>query len=237
MPVIARTGTPWNGPRDLIGSRFACNPVCYAFTGAVMDLGYQNPLEVVDWVVYTGYPEALAAVVRGDVKFALMGTGENFIIQTMPEVDIVFWHSDILQNYSCCRLVSRREFLENNPITVRLALQALIRAQRWYESNREGAVRLQAARMGVPEEFVAAYMLNRERYVISVDPLRNSVVRAWNILDATGFLSENARSINILDHINTELFEDALNEVIKKHGSEDPAFYNEMLAFFKDQNS
>ena len=236
MPVVARKGTKWNGPQDLIGKRFACNPVYFAFTGAIMDLGYSNPLEVVDWVIYSSYPDALAALVRGEVDYALMGTGENYAVQNMDEVEIVTYHSAVMPNYSCCRMVSRREFLEKNPTTVKLMLKALIRAQRWYEAHREESVELQAKVMGVPNEYVAAYMLNRERYVVSVDPLKNSVVRAWNILAKTGFLADDAKNIDILNHIDTKLFETALNEVTKEFGNEDPEFYKKMQTFFEEQN-
>ena len=73
-----------------------------------MDLGYENPLEVVDWEIYSDYNDALAAVVRGDVTYALMGTGQNLAVQDMAangEIDIVkFIKSEIMENYSCCRI-------------------------------------------------------------------------------------------------------------------------------------
>lgn len=236
MPVIALTGTEWNGVQSLIGSRFAARPSFFAFTGAIMDLGYDDPLDVVDWVIHPSYPDAFAALLRGEVDYALMGTGQNFLVQNTPEVEIVSWHSEIMPNYSCCRLVANREFIENNPTTVRLMLQALIRAQMWFEDNREESVALLAESVGVPEDFVASFMLNEERYVLSADPLKNATVRAWNILETTGFLDENARDIDILNHINTELFEQALNNVIENHGNENPAFFNELQTFFQAEN-
>ena len=132
-------------------------------------------------------------------------------------------------------MVSSTEFLEKNPVTVKLAMKALIRAQRYYEANKEEAVALHAERIGTEQDYVAAYMLN-DPYVVGVDPLKNPVIRAWNILDATGFLSENARSIDILNHINTELYEAALSEVIAEHGHENPEFYDKMQTFLKENN-
>jgi len=202
MPVIALAGTEWNGVESLIGSRFAARPSFFAFTGAIMDLGYDNPLDVLEWVVHPSYPDAFAALLRGDVDYALMGTGQNYLVQNTPEVEIVSWHSEVMPNYSCCRLVANRHFVENNPITIRLMFQALIRAQYWFENNRNESVVLLAGRVGVPEDFVASFMLNEERYVLSTDPLKNATVRAWNILEVTGFLDEEAAQIDILNHIN-----------------------------------
>lgn len=236
MPVVARKGTVWNGPEDLIGKKFACNPCYFAFTGAVMDLGYDAPLEALDWVTYTNYNDALAAVVRGEVDYALMGTGQNYAVQNMDEVEVVCYQSDVMPNYSCCRMECQTEFLKNNPTTIKCILKALLRAQSYYEANKEEALAWHAEKIGTEKEYVAAYMLN-DHYKVSVDPLKNSVVRAWNILEATGFLNENAKTMDILDHVNTELYETALEEATQQYGQEAPGFYEDMRAFYAENNN
>ncbi len=235
MPIIARKGTKWNGPQDLIGKKFACNPSYFALTGAVMDLGYDDPLKAVDWVTYTNYDDALAAVVRGEVDYALMGTEKNYAVEHMDDVDIMCYQSDIMPNYSCCRMEATTKFVNDNPITIKHILKALIRAQNYYEAHRDESVDLHAKKIGADKEYVAAYMLNKH-YVIHVDPLRNSVVRAWGILDATGFLDKNAKNIDISGHINTKLYEEAMNEAASEYGSENPEFYKNIEAFYKEND-
>ena len=239
MPVIVSSDSEFvnaTGVEYIIGTRFAARPSFFAFTGAIMDLGY-DPMEDVEWVVHPSYPDAVAALLRGDVDFALLGTGQNYMVrnQLADDVTIVFYHSTVMPNYSCCRLVANREFVENNPVTIRLMFQALIRAQHWFENNREEAVQLQVERMGVTEEFVSSFMLHY-RYVLSLDPLKNATVRAWNILDATGFLDEEAANIDILDHINISIFEEAMEIVIERYGDTDPEFFNGLRTFFEEQN-
>lgn len=236
MPVVAKKGTVWNGPEDLIGKKFACNPSYFAFTGAVMDLGYDNPLEAVEWVSYTDYNDALAAVVRGEVDYALMGTGQNYTVQNMDEVEVMCYQSDIMPNYSCCRMEAQTKFVEENPNTVKAIIRALLRAQSWYESNKEEAVKLHAKKINAEEDYVAAYMMDDEHYKVSVDPLKNSVVRAWEILDKTGFLDEKAENIDILDHVNTELYEEALKEATDKYGKDNKEFYDSMQTFYNENN-
>lgn len=235
MPVVAKAGTKWNGVEDLIGKKFACNPSYFAFTGAVMDLGYEDPLTAVDWVTYTDYNDALAAVVRGEVDYALMGTGQNYTVQNMDEVDVMCYQSDIMPNYSCCRMESQTEFVENNPNTIKAIIKVLLRAQSYYEANKEEAVKLHAKKINAEEDYVKAYMLD-EHYVVSVDPLKNSVVRAWDILDKTGFLDEHAKDISIEDHINTDLYVQALKEATEEYGDEAPDFYEKMLTFYQENN-
>ena len=239
MPVVAKAGAEWNGIESFIGKKVAVNPSYFAFTGAVMDLGYDNPLEAVDWEIYSDYNDALAAVIRGDVEYALMGTGQNLAVQEMAkngEIDIVSYQSEIMENYSCCRMEGQTQWVKDNPNTVKAVIRALLRAQSYYESNKEEAVKLHAAKIKATEEYVAAYMLDDEHYFVSVDPLKNSVKRAWDILDKTGFLDEKAKEINIDDHINTKLYEEALGEAAEAYGGEAPEFYQNMKTFFEEND-
>ncbi len=237
MPIIAKKGVEWHGVKDLIGKKFACNPSYFALTGAVMDLGYQKPLEALDWVVITNYNDALAAVIRGEVDYALQGTEQNYTIKNVnkDKVAIMCYMSDIMPAYSCCRMEAKTEFVKKNPVTIKLILKALIRAQCYYESHKAEAALWHSEKIRAEKEFVEAYMFD-EHYRVHADPLLKSIIRAWKILDATGFLSETAKNINITDHVNTEIYEKALREVTEEHGKEAPEFYEKMMKFFEEND-
>lgn len=235
MPIIAKKDTEWKGVESLIGKKFACNPSYFALTGAVMDLGYDDPLKAVEWVVYTNYSDALAAVVKGEVDFALQGTGQNYAIKNMDDIKIVAYQSDIMPNYSCCRVESSTEYFNNNKDTLKKVMKALIRAQEYYTKNKEESARLQADKVKVELDYVNAFMQD-EHYRVHVDPLKKSVIRAWNILDKTGFLNEKAKNIDINKHINTDLYKEALDEVIDKYYNENPKFYDELKMFYTENN-
>ena len=238
MPVIAKAGTEWNGIESFVGEAVAVNPSYFAFTGAVMDLGYDNPLEVVDWKVYSGYPDALAAVINGEVKYALQGTQDNYGLQELieaGEIEIVSYQSEIMENYSCCRMVADTTWVNENPDTVKAIIRALLRAQSYYEANKEEAVELHAALIGQEPDYVAAYMMDDEHYFVNADPLKNGVVRAWDILKATGYIAEDCE-VEILDHINTDLYEEALEEATELYGEEAPEFYEAQAEFFAANN-
>lgn len=115
-------------------------------------------------------------------------------------------------------------------------LRALIRAQEYYEANKEEAVTLHAKAIDATEEYVGAYMLDDKHYTVHVDPLQNSVVRAWDILDKTGFFGDEGTDIDILDHMNTSLYEEALAETTEKYGDENPEFYESMKTFYEENN-
>ena len=49
-------------------------------------------------------------------------------------------------------------------------------------------------------------------------------------------MSETAKEINILDHVNTEIYETALKEAAEEYGNEAPEFYEKMKKFFEEND-
>ena len=235
MPVIAKAGTEWNGVESLVGKTVAITPSYFAFTGALMDAGVEDPMTAVNWISGMGYGDALAAVQRGEVDYALQGTQQNYTLQQLTDVEIMCYQSDVMPDYSCCRMECPTEFIQNNPITIKCILKALIRAQTYFEANKEECTQILADTIGADFDYVAAYMMN-DHMKVHVDPLSNSIVRAWGILDKTGFLDENAKNINIEDHINTSIYEQALAECEAEFGAENPDFYAAMNAYYAANN-
>lgn len=119
-----------------------------------------------------------------------------FTILGMDDIEILAYMSDITPNYSCCRLFTRTGFMNDNKEAFKKLCKGLLRAQAYYEANKEEVVKMMAEQMSTTEEYVSAYMLN-EHYRINADPIKNKVVDAWNTLDQTGFLDENSKKINV----------------------------------------
>ena len=90
--------------------------------------------------------------------------------------------------------------------------------------------------MNVTEDYLDSYMDN-EHFRISVDPLKHEVERAWNILGETGFLSEGWDKIKVDDHIQNDLYYEALEEAKEAYGSENPEFYEKMEKFYQEHNA
>ena len=237
MPIIAKPGTEWNGVESLVGEKIGIKPNYFAITGALMEAGYEDPLAAADFQSLS-YNDALAALMRDEIKYALVGTSQNYPVKQLVEegqIEIVSWHGDVMPYYSCCRMEASTEFVKNNPNTIKAILRSLLRAQCYYENNKEACPPVLAAIQGVDNAVVEAFMLN-EHYMPTLDPLRNGTVRAWNILDATGFLDANAKNIDINDHINTDLYEEVLAECTELYGAEFPEFYKNVQDFYNEWN-
>lgn len=226
MPVITRAETPWHGIEDLIGKRVAGEPSVFAVTGALLDKGY-DPLHQIQWVQIENDADRVAAVISGNADYAILGTSAMFKVTHDPKVKVVGYCSDFTPDYSCCRVEANTEWVKKNPNTVKALLRAWIRAQAYFEKHKEEEVGVVADILKTDPEFVRSYMLN-EHFRLNIDPYKKSIIRAWGYMDRLGLLDEKAKEINISDHINTELYKQALDECQQKYGAQDKAFYERM---------
>lgn len=236
MYLVAKKETGWNGPEDLIGKKVAAPASTTTLTGPLLKLGH-DPIEEVEWLTYATNSDRLAAVVAGEADYAYLSGDMLFTVGNMDNIEIVVYAADesLMPAYGCCRMNMRTDFVKNNPNTVTLLFEALIRAQAYFESHKKEAVSILAKDINAPEEFVAAYLLN-ENYVPHVGQVKDEIIKTWNIMMATGFLPDTAKDINIEDHINTSLYKAALDNVIAEHHDEYPEIYDAMLAFYKEHN-
>lgn len=234
MPVIARAGTEWNGVQDLIGKKVAGLLNNFAVTGALLDMGY-DPATQIEWVELADYSERIAAVKSGEADYAILATGFTYQVQNDPGVEIVAFCSDIMPDYSCCRVEANTDWVNDNQELIKDLLKAWIRAQNWYEQNKQETAALVAEDIGVSEDYTAAYVTN-DHLKLSVDPYKSSVIRAWNYLGALGSLQEGWEDIDITSHINTDLYKQALDECVEEYYDEAPEFYDRQLGIYEEVN-
>jgi len=234
MPVFTRVETEWNGIEDLIGKTMACEPNLYCISGPLYDMGYE-PLKQVTWYQPEDQMDRIRAVKNGEADYGLVGTALNYEVLSDPELKVVTYAADILPDYSCCRAEALTEWVNANPNTLKALLRCWIRAMEYYDAHHEETVAFTAKQISMDEKHVRAY-LDNPRFDLNTDPMKKSVLRAWNYMDSLGLLDESAKQINIEDHINTELYKAALDECTEKYGSEDQKFYEKMQALYARNN-
>ena len=234
MPIIAKAGTTWNGVEDLLGKTIACSGNEFAVFGPLYDKGHS--MSDVTCTVLSNHADRVEAVKTGKADYAICGTSQNYNIQQSSEVDVMCYCSDITPNYSCCRVASQQSFLDKNKEGVEAMLRAWLRAQDWYQQNKEATAEIVVKQTGSSTDFVKAYMDN-EHYRLNLDPYKSSVVRAWQWMGEMGVLPDGYQSIKVEDHINTELYESALKACTEKYGSTSKSFYDTMNDTFKEYNA
>ena len=200
-----------------------------------MKEGY-DPVNDVEWLTYSTNSDRLAAVVSGEADYAVLSGDLLFTVGNMEDIEISAWLDDLTPNYGCCRMNMRTDFVKENPVTMKLLMKALLKAECYFNANKEECVSILAKEIDADEEYVAAYLLN-ENYVPSVDPVRKAIVETWDVMMKTGFLEEGAEEINVEDHINTSYYRAALDELVEESaGTDDEAFYKERVEFFEANN-
>lgn len=237
MYVIGKKDTEYKDVTSLKGSKFAYAGVHPVVGMALLDAGIDPMDETqIEWLSYSTNSDRLAAVVAGEADYAVLSGDQLFAVGNNDQIEIKAWLDDLVPNYGCCRMNMNTTFVKENPITVKLLLKALIRAEQWYLANKEECVSILAKEIGADEDYVAAYLLN-ENYISSIDPCKNAVIKTWNGMVKMGFIDKaTADSINIEDHINTDLYKSALDECVEEYYDEDPEFYDGRIAFFEENN-
>ena len=234
MPIFSKVDTKWNGIEDLIGKTVAFEPNLYSITGPLLDMGY-DPVKDIKWYPTVNQEERIKAVKEGKADYALVGTTLNYAIYADPDLKVCTYASDVLPEYSCCRVEARTDWVNENPGTVKALLRAWIRAMAYYDSHHDETVELMMEVTGHEEDYLRAFMDN-PHLEINPDPMKDSVERAWDYMGKLGLLSSNAAKINIDDHINTELYKAALDECQEKYGDENPKLYEKMQGQYARNN-
>lgn len=234
MSIIGPEGSKLDSVEDLVGKRIAENPNAYELTGPLLDAGY-DPFEDVEWVVYPSYSDKIAGVLNGDVDYAVMNTTSLYTVQNTPGIEIVSWKDEIMPQYSCCRLLMPKDFVEENPEVIKDFLKALMEAHSYYVKNKEESISIVTNHLGSDEKMVSAF-INSEHYENHPDPLSDQVYKAWDILEETGFLNEKAKDINIKDHVESDLYKEAMYEFIEEYKETDPEYCDELLKYYEVWN-
>lgn len=234
--IIAKKGTKVDSVEDLIGKKVAAPSTTVGITGPLLELGY-DPLTEIEWIDLASKTDNIAAVISGEADFATIQTQQIYAVSQNPEVEIVAYTSEFLPMNSCCRMTASSEYVNNNPETLKNVLKAVIRANKVYQQDKtkDYSSKVLADAMGTSQEHVKAFQLDPELR-LSPDPITKQVKQYWEIMDATGYLDDNAKNINIDDHLNKDLYKQALDEVISEHGSEDTEYWNSVVEFYETYN-
>ena len=237
MYLVAKAGTGFNDVKDFVGKKIAYAGVHPVVGMAMLDEDIDPTDEKnVEWLTYSTNSDRLAAVAAGEADYAVLSGDQLFAVGNNPDLEITCWLDDLVPNYGCCRMNMKTEFVEKNPVTVKLLLKCLIRAEQYYRANTEECVSILAKDIDADEDYVAAYLLN-ENYISSVDPCKQAIVKTWDGMIKMGFIDEaDIENINIEDHINTELYKEALDECVEEYHDEDPEFYDGRVEFFEANN-
>lgn len=232
MPIITKEETEWKGIEDFVGKKVADTATRYPTCAKLLAAGH-DPVKDVDWVDISNDADKIPAVLSGEVDYAVLGTGRMYMAENTEGIKIVGYCDDITPEYSCCRMVARKTWVEENPTTVKLLNQALLRAQCYFEANREACIDIMAEELDTNREYVEAYMGKEEHYELNVDTVRSVVLDTWNYQKAVGLIEEDVDDSVIESAVYEDLYKAALDACVEKYHDDDPEFWDAQLALYE----
>ncbi len=234
MPVIGREGSEISSVEDLIGKRVIGSPAAYYISGPLMDLGY-DPYNDIEWVQSVDVTSNLELVRKGEADYCPSTTGLHTQAAEMGLIPACF-ASDLLPEYSCCRVYSTTEWLNENQDAAVCLMKAWMRAQEVLETDKDFAVEVTVAQTELTKEYVEGFIKN-DHFMIRLDPHWQATSRAWDYLDRLGVLGENTDIQNLKEHFTTDIYKAALDAAYEDYYDENPEYYDYYVAYFNEVNS
>jgi NitT/TauT family transport system substrate-binding protein len=200
------------------------------FKGALKKAGIDWKKDI-SFVEFGSAAAVVEAVKKGSVDAGLVWPPHFSLAEKNHGLKVAHYIEDFYPKYTCCRIVAPTSKLNADKDTYRRFLAGLIRAYRFYRTNQEETVQIYTKSLKIDEDIV-----RNETYVKKVsesnpDPLRKGILDFWQHVRDAGYIPQD---YPIDKHINTDLYKQALDSVIKKNPKD--KIYQEMLTFYKKNN-
>jgi len=235
MPILAKEGTVWNGVEDLVGKKVIGDVTSRFILGyALKELGY-DPDTDVEWIPYVDDNTNMELTRKGEVDYMRGTTGLHTRAKELG-LDAVAFCGDVLPEYSCCRIWSNTNWLnENRDVAVKL-IKALLRAQAVLESDPDYAVEIVVEQTDLTKEYAEGFIKN-EHLMIRLDPHWKAVSRQMEGCVELGLLEGDTSLETLKAHFTPYVYKEALDACVAEYYDESPEFYDYYLQFYEDSNS
>lgn len=215
MPVYAAPEFEYTGLESFVGKNIA---TARAYTpdilwrAAMMNAGYDLKTDV-NIMEFKKPAEALAAVKSGQADVGV-GTNSTYLGAIESGMKVLCWTNDLDPQAVCCRQVANTSWLKENPELAVAYLKSLIRAEEVFYADQDYAVEVFAKYMELEEDKAKTLLLetNQELWL---DPKSNGVQDMWQTLQDLEYAEVG--DIDVTDHINIDLYKQALDELISEY--------------------
>lgn len=176
--------------------------------------------------------EALAAVKSGQADVGV-GTNSTYLGAMESGMKVLCWTNDLDPTAVCCRQVARTEWINENPDLAVAYLKSLIRAEEVFYGDQDYAVSVFAKYMELEEDKARTLLLetNQELWL---DPKSDGVQKMWQTLQDLNYA--DVGDIQVTDHINIDLYKQALDELIQEHPDSE-YFSKTLMERYEEYNS
>ena len=194
-------------------------------------------LSTIEVKVYDTPLLAAQAAAKGDVDVAFISDGAMASYESnISNLKLLYWTGELVPNYVCCReTTTPKKIQEKRAAFVKLE-KARIRAWEYVEdlSKRQDVLEKVAHFTGQTTEFVNNYLF-KTASKLTADPNKKGIIQYYNSAAEIGFFGDaDLSKVNIADHIDTTIYKDALDQLLKEYPNND--YFKAKLALYNEQN-
>jgi NitT/TauT family transport system substrate-binding protein len=232
-PVFALPTTEYKGVESFKGKSIAImrgGTPDIVLKGILYDAGFDLAKDVT-FIELKKNPDVMEAVRNGQADFGAVSTGFELQIQNAG-MNIVMWPDELWPNHSCCRMISKTDWLKKNAPVMKKLLRAYLKAERAMRGGEmERVVELTVQNLDMAVDTARSFLLS-PHMIYDTDPYENSIITMWNKMQSFHYIVDP--SIKIEDHIDTSVYKSALDSLVEEYPG-DP-FYQGKLKIFEQNN-
>lgn len=230
-PCFGKPETEWTDLNSFKGkkigiTRFGTPDI--VMKGVLYDAGLYRSADDADveFVEFKTNQETLQAIANGEIDFGCTATGYELQAEALG-LEIKMWPDDYWPDHSCCRMECLTDFINNedDQEALRRMFRAFIRAEDYLQDHKDEVVQLVVKNLDLDEATVESFVKS-PHMKYNTDPNKKAVVTMWNKMKDFGYITDD--TINIEDHINVDIYLDALNSLVQDYP--DNEFFAQKLA-------
>lgn len=189
-----------------------------------------------DFVYMDSQQSIVEAVNKGETDIGMVNSGFGYVAE-QSGLHVAFQVGDFESDFPCCRqTASRAAVTDKRDALVKFEMAAL-RAYVTYLNDKETTIKTLAEYSGQDEAYVEAIMYGTDDYdnamIVSLDPNKKKVSDFYDVMKANGDIDADTE-YDINDYIDTSIYEDALQNLIKE--GKDKDIYEKLLTEFEANN-
>lgn len=215
MPIYAKEEFEYKDLSSFVGKNVATARMYtpdILWRGAMMEAGYDLEKDV-NIMEFKKPSEVLAAVKAGQADVGV-GTNSTYLGAMESGLKVLCWTNDLDPEAVCCRQVANTKWINENSELAVAYLKSLIRAEEVLYKEPDYAVKVFAENMEL-DETAAKQLLLETNQELWLDPKSNGVQGMWQTLQDLNYVE--VEDIKVTDHINIDLYKQALDELIKEY--------------------
>ncbi|UWG97610.1 MAG: ABC transporter substrate-binding protein [Candidatus Dehalobacter alkaniphilus] len=218
--TLPENAEKYKTPEDFRGKKIGCYRMetgHMVMKGVLREAGLDVNSDV--QFIYLDSMQSIAeAIKKGEVDLGFVNSGYGYIAKKSG-LAVAFQTAEFSPDFPCCRQTTNSKVLAEKRDALVKFMIANLRGYQTLMTDKEASIAALAKYSGQDAAYVENVIYGTDTYdaamKISLDPNKNRVCEFYEIMKANGDIAANTQYM-MEDHLDTTVYQDALNEMIKR---------------------